>query len=153
MVLVAILVFVALLFLISSFVGGLLVGITTIPLLYVTGYGFLPFHRLPANGGSFRTGVAIHVAVGTGVFGLLTAALLLTAFLPEGLKGTASILLLLTVPAIALAGALVVSDIRIRSLSLRSMLPLVAVWYGYPHLVLLPFLWLGISQGWVTYSG
>lgn len=142
-----------LLLVIVSLGTGLLVGLATVPLLYFTGYGFLPVHRMPAYGGTFRSSVAVHIVAGTLVFGALSTGVALTAFLPVGIKETASLMLLLGVPSVALLGAVGLSESTSRPSILRRIAPLLVVWYGYPLVVFIPLLLIGLSQGWATYSG
>jgi hypothetical protein len=125
---------------VPSVLAGALVSVVTLPLLYVTGFGFLTTHRSPARGEAFPASAVQHTAIGTGAFGTaMLGSLLASEFLPAGIEipavgqvngGLAVTVLVLTA---GLAGTALASNPRDgRSLSARSVLALAGVWYGYP---------------------
>lgn len=130
--------------LIPSIVVGTLVSLVTLPLLYLTGYGFLPLHRVPSYGEDFTESALLHIAGGTLTFGTaMLGSLLSSHFLSDGVQlpgiGFVNGGLLLTISV--LTGALVITALLSKPngehiSALKPVLEIVGVWYGYPIVLL-----------------
>lgn len=130
--------------LVPSIVAGVLVSLVTLPLLYLTGYGFVPLHRAPAYGGDFTESARLHVAGGTLTFGTaMLGSLLSSHFLSDGVRlpvlGFVNGGLFLTISAltVALVTTTLVSKPDGEHVSApKPVVEIVGVWYGYPIVLL-----------------
>lgn len=144
---------------IPSAVAGFIIAALTLPLLYVTGLGFVPLHRSPAYEEQFQISAIYHVATGTLAFGTaMFGSLLSSEFLSEGvqLPGVGLIngglLITLIVLSVGLIGTIFASKPNGHHItSVRPVLMLIGVWYGYPSLLLLVFLGVLVLTGEGTY--
>lgn len=144
---------------IPSVVAGLIVSVVTLPLLYVTGLGFVPLHRSPAYGEEFLVSAIYHVITGTLVFGTaMFGSLLSSEFLAEGIQlpyfgainsGLIITIIILTAGFIGTTLASKPNGDRVNSL--KPAMKLIGVWYGYPVLLLLLLLSVLILIGEGTY--
>lgn len=130
--------------LIPSIVAGVLVSLATIPLLYCTGYGFVPLHRAPAYGVDFTESVLLHIAGGTLTFGTaMLGSLLSSHYLSGGVPLpvigaiNGGLFLTITTLSVALVITALVSKPNGQHISSpKPVLELVGVWYGYPIVLL-----------------
>lgn len=130
--------------LIPSMVAGVLVSIVTLPLLYLTGYGFVPLHQAPAYGADGTESALRHVVGGTLTFGLaMLGSLLSSHFLSDGVHlpviglFNGGLLITTVVLTVALVITALVSRPNGEHVSTpKQVLEIVGVWYGYPIVLL-----------------
>lgn len=145
---------------IPSIVSGIIISLITLPVMYLTGYGFVPLHRTPAYGEDFQTSAVLHTKYGTLIFGAaMFGSLLSSEFLSEGPQlpilesvngGQFITVVILTVGVI---WTLLQSKPNGKRLSSpRSLLILAGIWYGYPILLIVLFILLLVLTGVGTYQ-